>query len=143
MIRRPPRSTRTDTLFPYTTLFRSWAISDPRPALRILQDFATQLGPGLATRTGLRRPKEVGVRAHPLLAHDIGMGLVLGHRLDMLETNVPIPIDDMEIRPIGMVDRQWKLPFGKRQRGEQTDARITLHMARGASLRAQRNGDVQ
>src|SRR3546814_16467747 len=23
-IRRPPRSTRTDTLFPYTTLFRSW-----------------------------------------------------------------------------------------------------------------------
>src|SRR3546814_15291727 len=23
MIRRPPRSTRTDTLFPYTTLFRS------------------------------------------------------------------------------------------------------------------------
>src|SRR3546814_12596931 len=25
MIRRPPRSTRTDTLCPYTTLFRSWA----------------------------------------------------------------------------------------------------------------------
>src|SRR3546814_15054194 len=25
MIRRPPRSTRTDTLFPYTTLFRSRA----------------------------------------------------------------------------------------------------------------------
>src|SRR3546814_12963877 len=24
MIRRPPRSKRTDTLFPYTTLFRSW-----------------------------------------------------------------------------------------------------------------------
>src|SRR3546814_16003862 len=24
MIRRPPRSTRTDTLFPYTTLFRSF-----------------------------------------------------------------------------------------------------------------------
>src|SRR3546814_20614285 len=28
MIRRPPRSTRTDTLFPYTTLFRSWPQSD-------------------------------------------------------------------------------------------------------------------
>src|SRR3546814_20639713 len=26
MIRRPPRSTRTDTLFPYTTLFRSLAL---------------------------------------------------------------------------------------------------------------------
>src|SRR3546814_20957611 len=28
MIRRPPRSTRTDTLFPYTTLFRSVAAFD-------------------------------------------------------------------------------------------------------------------
>src|SRR3546814_14838972 len=27
MIRRPPRSTRTDTLFPYTTLFRSFIVS--------------------------------------------------------------------------------------------------------------------
>src|SRR3546814_6287062 len=27
MIRRPPRSTRTDTLFPYTTLFRSHSIA--------------------------------------------------------------------------------------------------------------------
>src|SRR3546814_14721950 len=26
MIRRPPRSTRTDTLFPYTTLFRSHSV---------------------------------------------------------------------------------------------------------------------
>src|SRR3546814_2022945 len=31
MIRRPPRSTRTDTLFPYTTLFRSCP-SSPRKA---------------------------------------------------------------------------------------------------------------
>src|SRR3546814_1164755 len=29
MIRRPPRSTRTDTLFPYTTLFRSLNVIDP------------------------------------------------------------------------------------------------------------------
>src|SRR3546814_13022856 len=29
MIRRPPRSTRTDTLFPYTTLFRSLAVKGP------------------------------------------------------------------------------------------------------------------
>src|SRR3546814_15989051 len=36
MIRRPPRSTRTDTLFPYTTLFRSRAdhqIIDPIKAV--------------------------------------------------------------------------------------------------------------
>src|SRR3546814_16751561 len=29
MIRRPPRSTRTDTLFPYTTLFRSLEREQP------------------------------------------------------------------------------------------------------------------
>src|SRR3546814_20368192 len=31
MIRRPPRSTRTDTLFPYTTLFRSLTLHSPLP----------------------------------------------------------------------------------------------------------------
>src|SRR3546814_9007375 len=31
MIRRPPRSTRTDTLFPYTTLFRSVAYAKKNP----------------------------------------------------------------------------------------------------------------
>src|SRR3546814_6394882 len=34
MIRRPPRSTRTDTLFPYTTLFRSQPLPSPAPACR-------------------------------------------------------------------------------------------------------------
>src|SRR3546814_10076028 len=32
MIRRPPRSTRTDTLFPYTTLFRSFSCAVGVPA---------------------------------------------------------------------------------------------------------------
>src|SRR3546814_4274834 len=36
MIRRPPRSTRTDTLFPYTTLFRSQLNVD---ATRVSQSF--------------------------------------------------------------------------------------------------------
>src|SRR3546814_2252024 len=33
MIRRPPRSTRTDTLFPYTTLFRSRPLRRRRAAV--------------------------------------------------------------------------------------------------------------
>src|SRR3546814_10111283 len=41
MIRRPPRSTRTDTLFPYTTLFRSADIKSGR--------FTT---PGIPTTAG-------------------------------------------------------------------------------------------
>src|SRR3546814_1244154 len=49
MIRRPPRSTRTDTLFPYTTLFRSSAPRGglERPSAR--DPFAMKLFPG-ATR---------------------------------------------------------------------------------------------
>src|SRR3546814_1299280 len=42
MIRRPPRSTRTDTLFPYTTLFRSARLRGFR--LRTLAEAAQQPG---------------------------------------------------------------------------------------------------
>src|SRR3546814_7947861 len=50
MIRRPPRSTRTDTLFPYTTLFRS------RTMLRLprfqvaLAGVSNRGPPGISTR---------------------------------------------------------------------------------------------
>src|SRR3546814_16317637 len=37
MIRRPPRSTRTDTLFPYTTLFRSYVVA-PSPSFQSRND---------------------------------------------------------------------------------------------------------
>src|SRR3546814_12556686 len=50
MIRRPPRSTRPDTLFPYTTLFRSVAAGDDsafcRPACPIFRQRAARLAPG-------------------------------------------------------------------------------------------------
>src|SRR3546814_1248512 len=58
MIRRPPRSTRTDTLFPYTTLFRSQS--------RMLAEQGSD-GPGiefLATDgTGKLWDIQAGVRA--------------------------------------------------------------------------------
>src|SRR3546814_17323006 len=37
MRRRPPRSTRTDTLFPYTTLFRSNLTARPAPQLGMIE----------------------------------------------------------------------------------------------------------
>src|SRR3546814_2555413 len=40
MIRRPPRSTRTDTLFPYTTLFRSAGFDRQRSAFAIELELA-------------------------------------------------------------------------------------------------------
>src|SRR3546814_9498049 len=43
MIRRPPRSTRTDTLFPYTTLFRSGDASDTARRFDVLAQHAGEL----------------------------------------------------------------------------------------------------
>src|SRR3546814_5779251 len=51
MLRRPPRSTRTDTLFPYTTLVRSPAGSRPSAA----PDRYAILPPGIPTLSRLRR----------------------------------------------------------------------------------------
>src|SRR3546814_20513404 len=45
MIRRPPRSTRTDTLFPYTTLFRSPDIHAVGMLAMVLQSLETFLHP--------------------------------------------------------------------------------------------------
>src|SRR3546814_7183697 len=67
MIRRPPRSTRTDTLFPYTTLFRSlidhpdfngerlakvrsWGCGGAALSLPVAQRYA---GHGILVRTGM------------------------------------------------------------------------------------------
>src|SRR3546814_5515544 len=44
MIRRPPRSTRTDTLFPYTTLFRSDLYLPYKPKRRTRAQIAREAG---------------------------------------------------------------------------------------------------
>src|SRR3546814_18298541 len=55
MIRRPPRSTRTDTLFPYTTLFRSDVItSHHAPAAPILSVAEAIKHPHLIERETIR-----------------------------------------------------------------------------------------
>src|SRR3546814_12736275 len=57
MIRRPPRSTRTDTLFPYTTLFRSGAAT---PGDHALSQRADGRGIGAA-----RRPQQSALHPGP------------------------------------------------------------------------------
>src|SRR3546814_519559 len=52
MIRRPPRSTRTDTLFPYTTLFRS-----PLPLVAQTLESGLGLTEVLPLRQNHRRPR--------------------------------------------------------------------------------------
>src|SRR3546814_11104644 len=69
MIRRPPKSTRTDTLFPYTTLFRSLhpcrrrGAGDRRRRRRLVRRRRLPQGPPgrpLRHRQGPRRPRSQG-----------------------------------------------------------------------------------
>src|SRR3546814_14373804 len=57
MIRRPPRSTRTDTLFPYTTLFRSKSAGAHRLARRAGRA-------GLYLRSAHHHPRRRRYRRH-------------------------------------------------------------------------------
>src|SRR3546814_20354137 len=68
MIRRPPRSTRTDTLFPYTTLFRSDEQVDGEIAAQeavVGGEIALERGPSILCNEGLGEgiaPIEIGDR---------------------------------------------------------------------------------
>src|SRR3546814_3354590 len=72
MIRRPPRSTRTDTLFPYTTLFRSAARQ--RHAAR--QRMARRAEPDQAQEFVVRAQQQRTDRAGDMLRNEVH-GLVL------------------------------------------------------------------
>src|SRR3546814_4307587 len=66
MIRRPPRSTRTDTLFPYTTLFRSHRLpARPRRDRQWRCAGRPMASRAAATETAPARP----LAAAPTLAH--------------------------------------------------------------------------
>src|SRR3546814_19926421 len=71
MIRRPPRSTRTDTLFPYTTLFRSGRVSGlPAPARS-----RGRIGDGLRKlQPFLSRPADRGIPRGPVHPYASGAG---------------------------------------------------------------------
>src|SRR3546814_11432502 len=73
MIRRPPRSTRTDTLFPYTTLFRS-AVTDDAGAITGVH--RTWLDPA-----GGKAPVAYPRRA---MGHLLGSGVRFGRAAPMM-----------------------------------------------------------
>src|SRR3546814_12463811 len=74
MIRRPPRSTRTDTLFPYTTLFRS-EVARLRGRMRALYA-DTRSASGLAEMELTVLTAVVNAAAPPTVAQ---IGRSLGH----------------------------------------------------------------
>src|SRR3546814_11564111 len=93
MIRRPPRSTRTDTLFPYTTLFRSQGQSpeseDPfRETCGIVPDILVIII--LYRDFGVRRANaQILAQTMPLIkclrARAVGNAVLALYRLELME----------------------------------------------------------
>src|SRR3546814_6823842 len=84
MIRRPPRSTRTDTLFPYTTLFRSQMFGAAAPGLARVVDRGTVVlsimaGIDCATLSQAFAPARAIVRLMPNLPVALGKGVAVLH----------------------------------------------------------------
>src|SRR3546814_3128098 len=91
MIRRPPRSTRTDTLFPYTTLFRSKSAAEiraganqqwirqtrPGPDLASIKDETVTARDGKPIPVRISRPKAKGTL--PILVYYHGGGWLFGN----------------------------------------------------------------
>src|SRR3546814_17830031 len=80
MIRRPPRSTRTDTLFPYTTLFRS-CVPSHGPAAQSIQCASGEAATAVTAATWVGRlfphaqPAVLKLTALGLGSRSLGPGL--------------------------------------------------------------------
>src|SRR3546814_18676454 len=96
MIRRPPRSTRTYTLFPYTTLFRSFAAIHRRDGHgNELTQRLRDLGAGFRLGERLAELRRLGRGLEVEWNDDIH--LALDRRLEVL------PVDLLDIRRAGFV----------------------------------------
>src|SRR3546814_16851073 len=104
MIRRPPRSTRTDTLFPYTTLFRSakaWG-QDPNAGRDALSKASFEVGLVEAELLGLFQ--RIGPQAHrPVVADDLSVRRLV----KIFELEQFLRDDDISLHPdhLGAVGR--------------------------------------
>src|SRR3546814_12827526 len=107
MIRRPPRSTRTDTLFPYTTLFRS-------PEGEVLADSHMRI-----ERVGLEHHGKAAVGgAHVVDPPAIDLDIAAGHLFEpgddpqqgrlaaagWADEDDKLAIADVEIDPVQHID---------------------------------------
>src|SRR3546814_6150964 len=101
MIQRPPRSTRTDTLFPYTTLFRSVLENDGRLSRQIERMRSSNRRCSLIVEGGLMRKyhpkvpitKRAAMRSR--LIYQYGIDVI--ETIDLRETAYAITVAIREI----------------------------------------------
>src|SRR3546814_20521214 len=80
MRRRPPRSTRTDTLFPYTTLFRSKAYVDAHGSEKHAVALESDFGADRVWRIDFKLPGSAKALSDRLAAAVMPFGVVRGRQ---------------------------------------------------------------
>src|SRR3546814_10167946 len=80
MRRRPPRSTRTDTLFPYTTLFRSKAYVDAHGSEKHAVALESDFGADRVWRIDFKLPGSAKALSDRLAAAVMRFGVVRGRQ---------------------------------------------------------------
>src|SRR3546814_19037776 len=123
MIRRPPRSTRTDTLFPYTTLFRSGLL-------------ATLLSPEVYVHGRFARPDASAEVARQSVLHILGVlrerhsGV---HRAEAARA----PAADMTAEQLQRVPARQRLQTAEECRNTDLDRFEAMYQTRGANADTQ------
>src|SRR3546814_14725078 len=101
MLRRPPRSTRTDTLFPYPTLFRSRLMSDAGGSVAeadVFEDLHTPLTAEASSAKG------AGLRLGP----SVGCGAQHGHEIAKVLLDLPTVGSKVECVHCRMPQRRFR-----------------------------------
>src|SRR3546814_17167299 len=115
MIRRPPGSTRTDTLFPYTTLFRSQ-----------LQEYAQK-----ALRDGLIRYDRGRGWSGPMRRVDVDGD---GCQSALLMSNIGLDYEDWQAALVAGVDGgPRRIVFARGQTGGRPSTRATVGLGKRVS----------
>src|SRR3546814_17005803 len=122
MIRRPPRSTRTDTLFPYTTLFRS--VRELRTS-RALADLFSPI-PSQLMAIAVLDDLDVVLRARVAL---------LSRRAAVLREEVARRLPEWELAPIRGGLTGWaRIPHGRAEHVVRLAARYGVDVRHGSAF---------
>src|SRR3546814_10295740 len=116
MIRRPPRSTRTDTLFPYTTLFRSQLVALDQALAEV-------------TAATFGKQRVLGTKLHARRVAVIRLAIVTEAQLADLHAADDVAFDDDFLCRETRIDLHAQ-PFGfRRQRALEITQRVhAIHM---------------
>src|SRR3546814_20850341 len=131
MIRRPPRSTRTDTLFPYTTLFRSIGFLQKSDDLLFAEPLLHVQSPSFqGLNSKAMRHSNKGRRRYR--SHRQAVRAIQMPASDLFEYRKSYRVKIATFRPTRKLQKSFGPIFGKYRKG--------VGMGRGVSVRLDHGG---